>query len=63
MFSNIPASAITTIPDLVAPMEMLASRPARRGLHIVDHNACTHHSSPFTDPLLSCFGMFQNATL
>lgn len=38
MFSNIPPSAITTTPDVVAPMEMLASRPARRGLHIVDYN-------------------------
>lgn len=38
MFSNIPPSAITTIPDTVAPMEMLASRPGRRGLHIVDYN-------------------------
>lgn len=38
MFSNIPPSAITTTPDVVAPMEMLASRPARRGLHIVEYN-------------------------
>lgn len=37
MFSNIPPSAITTIPDTIAPMEMLASRPSRRGLHIVDY--------------------------
>lgn len=37
MFSNIPPNAITTTPDVVAPMEMLADRPARRGLHIVDY--------------------------
>ncbi|KAK2596482.1 hypothetical protein N8I77_013370 [Diaporthe amygdali] len=39
MFSNVSPSAITTIPDVVAPMEMLASRPARRGLHVVDYNS------------------------
>lgn len=38
MFSNIPPSAITSTPDGVAPMEMLAKRPGRRGLHIVDYN-------------------------
>ncbi|KAI3393277.1 hypothetical protein diail_4510 [Diaporthe ilicicola] len=38
MFSNIPPSAITTTPDVAAPMEVLAKRPARRGLHIVDYN-------------------------
>lgn len=38
MFSNIPPSAITNTPDGVAPMEMLAKRPGRRGLHIVDYN-------------------------
>jgi hypothetical protein len=26
-------------------------------------NACKHHFSPVTDPRLSCFGTFQNATL
>lgn len=38
MFSNIPPGAITTTPDVVAPMEMLANRPSRRGLHIVEYN-------------------------
>lgn len=38
MFANIPPSAITTIPDVVAPMEMLATRPGRRGLHVVPHD-------------------------
>ncbi|KKY35462.1 hypothetical protein UCDDA912_g04511 [Diaporthe ampelina] len=38
MFPNIPPSAITTTPDVVAPMEMLAKRPGRRGLHVVEHN-------------------------
>lgn len=38
MFSNIPPNAIINTPDVVAPMEMLATRPGRRGLHIVDYN-------------------------
>jgi hypothetical protein len=57
-------TAMGKIDTMTAPAEAAAGSniTATFQTSIYSQN-CKHHSSPSTDPCLSCFGMFQNATI